>query len=95
MFLYSKTDGSSISYTFLAPQNFAFARVLPQDTVDPFYVDKELRHQTLLHHFVRKRITKEELSKLTGQLVMADGKPSTITRTASTDSIPLISMQLN
>ena len=66
--------------------------MLPQDTFDPFYVDKQLRYQTLLHHFVSRNISKIELAQLTGQLEMADGKQSIITR-ENNAALPLISTQ--
>lgn len=57
--------------------------MLPQDIADPFFVDAQLRKNALLHHFVGRSLTKDDLF-LNNELIMADQKPSTLTRIAST-----------
>ena len=69
-------------YTFFAPTNWAFVRMMPQDIADPFYVDTELRTTVLLHHFVRQKLSADDLLKTT-ELMMADKKPSNLTRSSS------------
>ena len=71
-----------IGYTFFAPTNWAFVRMMPQDIADPFHVDTELRTTVLLHHFVRQKLSTGDLLKKT-ELMMADKKPSTLTRSSS------------
>ena len=44
-------------YTFFAPTNKAIERLLPQDTVDPFYIDSNFRTNVFLHHFATQRLT--------------------------------------
>lgn len=68
-------------YTFFAPTNWAFVRMLPQDISDPFFVDAKLRHDVLLHHFVRRSLTKDDLLTKS-ELIMADEKSSTLTHNA-------------
>lgn len=46
-------------YTFFAPTNWAFARILPQDIADPFLVDIQFRTKVLLHHFALQNLTTE------------------------------------
>ncbi len=48
-------------YTFFAPTNMAFVKMLPQDVVDPFFVDSQLRTNLLLHHFSLYKRTADEL----------------------------------
>lgn len=62
-------------YTFFAPKNWAFIRMLPQDVADPFHVDSELRNSVLLHHFANRKLSPNDL-KTSSEVLMADGKPS-------------------
>ncbi|KAK4023062.1 hypothetical protein OUZ56_008497 [Daphnia magna] len=75
-------------YTFFAPTNWAFVRMLPQDISDPFFVDSKLRHDVLLHHFVRRSLTKDDLLTKS-ELIMADEKSSTLTHNASNGDVPV------
>ena len=66
-------DGKVNEYTFLAPTSTAFIRAIPQDIANPFSYDKQLRHNVLLRHFVRRSLTKEDLEAATlTELTMAD-----------------------
>ena len=56
---------------------------MPQDAVDPLFVDANLRDKVLIRHFARQRVSADDLSKL-DKLVMADSKEAILTRTAST-----------
>ncbi|KAI9555399.1 hypothetical protein GHT06_017914 [Daphnia sinensis] len=76
-------DGTKLSYTFFAPTSFAFMLQTPQDTVDPFVVDANLRLRVLIRHFSRQAISPNDLARL-DTLVMADSSVATITRTADT-----------
>ncbi|XP_057377722.1 uncharacterized protein LOC130699384 [Daphnia carinata] len=78
-------------YTFFAPTNWAFVRMLPQDISDPFFVDAQLRQNVLLHHFVRSSLTQDGLLSKS-ELIMADGKPSTLTHNAANGGV---SIQIN
>ena len=49
--------------------------MLPQDVADPFHVDSELRNSVLLHHFVKRKLSPNDL-ETSSELLMADGKPS-------------------
>lgn len=66
-----------MSYTFFAPTDDAFRFLVPMDISDPYY-DPDLRHGILLRHFVRQRITDEELGSLSS-LTMADGQVLNLT----------------
>ena len=65
-------------FTFFAPTNWAFVRVMPMDVADPFFVDSKLRQDVFLHHFVQRSMTKDDLLN-NSELVMADQKPSSLT----------------
>lgn len=69
-------------FTFFAPTNWAFVRVMPMDIADPFYVDSKLRQDVFLHHFVQRSLTKDDLLN-NSEIVMADQKPSTLTNSGS------------
>lgn len=55
--------------------------MLPQDTADPFFVDAELRRSVLLHHFAKRVLSPNDLCA-SSEILMADGKPSKVTRAA-------------
>ncbi|XP_057377638.1 uncharacterized protein LOC130699318 [Daphnia carinata] len=76
-------DGTKLSYTFFAPTSFAFLLQTPQDTVDPFLVDANLRLRVLIRHFARQGVSSNDLTRL-DTLVMADSSVAAITRTADT-----------
>ncbi|XP_046437089.1 uncharacterized protein LOC124188487 isoform X2 [Daphnia pulex] len=73
---------SGTQFTFFAPTNWAFVRVMPMDIADPFYVDSKLRQDVFLHHFVQRSLTKDDLLN-NSEIVMADQKPSTLTNSGS------------
>lgn len=80
-FILCETDGTKLSYTFFAPTSFAFMLQTPQDTVDPFLVDANLRLRVLTRHFARQGVSSNDLARL-DTLVMADSSVAAITRTA-------------
>lgn len=80
--LLQKLTQTGNGVTFFAPTNWAFIKMLPQDIADPFSVDDELRETVLLHHFVQNSLTPNDLLKAQ-ELIMADQKPSTLTRIAN------------
>ncbi|KAK4023074.1 hypothetical protein OUZ56_008508 [Daphnia magna] len=71
-------DGTQQSYTFFAPTSFAFTLQTPQDTVDPLFVDDDLRLRVLIRHFVRSPVSSDDLAKL-DKLVMADSNEVVLT----------------
>lgn len=79
-------DGTKLSYTFFAPTSFAFMLQTPQDTVDPFLVDANLRLRVLTRHFARQGVSSNDLARL-DTLVMADSSVAAITRTADTKTL--------
>lgn len=76
-------------FTFFAPTNWAFVRVMPMDIADPFFVDSKLRQDVFLHHFVKGSVSKDNLLN-NSELMMADQKPSTLTRDSKADGPILI-----
>jgi len=55
---------------------------IPQDIGDPFF-DPDMRNQVLIRHFVRRRLNKEELNKLT-RLETASGEIYNVARVNGT-----------
>ena len=66
------------SYTFFAPSNGAIRSVLRQDVANPFYANDRFRNNVLLAHFVRRRLSKEEL-RHQSVLTMANNQTAVIT----------------
>ena len=52
---------------------------MPMDIAVPFFVDSKLRQDVFLHHFVQGSVSKDNLLN-NSELMMADQKPSTLTR---------------
>ena len=66
-------EGKANEYTFLAPTSSAFLLAVPQDIANPFSYDKQLRHNVLLRHFIRRQLTKDDFeAKSLIELTMAD-----------------------
>ncbi|XP_057377636.1 uncharacterized protein LOC130699316 [Daphnia carinata] len=71
-------DGTQQSYTFFAPTSFAFSLQTPQDTVDPLFVDDDLRLRVLIRHFARSPVSSDDLANV-GKIVMADSSEAALT----------------
>ena len=66
-------EGNANQYTFFAPVSSSFSMTVPADAADPFFYDKQLRHDVLLRHFVRRQLTKDDLfAESLHELTMAD-----------------------
>ena len=66
-------EGNANQYTFFAPVSSSFSMAVPADAVDPFSYDKQLRHNVLLRHFIRRQLTKDDFeAKSLIELTMAD-----------------------